>query len=226
MPKRTIFIWDIHGCYDEFKLLIKKLKLQENDIVYLVWDVINKWPKSWKTLKFLFKNRKQFKVIIGNNEINFIRDLKGEEQFTDISKASLKEFSKLKEKIILRPGILEYLETLPLYIEWENFLLIHWWLIPWKSFKEHNVDEITRIREIEGKPWYDSYKWDKKVMYWHWAFDWLRVRENTVWLDTWCVYGKALTAYILESGEIIQQSALDIYVNIYKKDENKWIKKL
>jgi len=209
--KRSIFIWDIQWCYDELKLLLVKLELSSIDKVYFVWDLINKWPKSWKVLKLIYKNRKQFYSVLWNHEVNFLRWLDSGLYDWDIS-----WFKKLKEKLEENPEVLDYLRTLPLYIEKKHFILLHWGLIPGKDIDDHSIDEITRIRELDGKAWYDYYKWEKKVIYGHWAVEWLRLRENTIWLDTWCVYGKALTAYILETWEIIQQQALDVYVNVYK----------
>ena len=39
---RTIFIGDVHGCYDELMDLCKKIDLQEVDYLYFVGDLINK----------------------------------------------------------------------------------------------------------------------------------------------------------------------------------------
>ena len=208
---RTIFIWDIQWCYNEFELLLTKLNLTEDDIVYLVWDIINRWPKSYKTLKYIYKNRKQFRCVLGNHEINFLKYLHWEWYDWDT-----KDFEKLKIKLLEKPAILEYLKNIPLYIETEDFILIHWGLIPWKKLEDHTIDEITRTRDYNWKPWYDYYdEKNKKIIYWHRALDWLRIRKNTIWIDSWCVYWKMLTAYILETWEIIQQQALNLYINVY-----------
>lgn len=224
--KRTIFIWDIEWCYKEFKLLLKKLELTKKDKIYLTWDIIYKWPKNYKVLKFIKKNKKQIKSVMWNHELNFLTRLKWWEiNFT----VNQKKFNKLKEKIEKKPKLLKYLEKLPKYIEKDDFILIHWWLIPWKSLEEHTIYEITNTREINWKPWYEYYKWEKKIIYWHYAVKWLNIRKNTIWLDSWCVYWKSLTAYILETWEIITQNALNSYINLFKnnkENENKWIKKI
>lgn len=221
LQNRTIFIWDVQWCYDELKLLIKKLKLKKNDKVYFVWDLINKWPKSHKVLKYIYKNKYRFKSIKWNHELNFLKWIKWEK---DIDQ---KNFRRLRNKIEKENEkyLITFLENLPLYIEEENFILLHWWLIPNKKIEEHTEEEITTLREFNWKPWYEFYKWEKTIIYWHWAEDSLQIRKNTKWLDSWCVYGKALTAYILETWEIIQQSSLNRYVNIYKnKNQNNIIK--
>lgn len=211
IKSRTIFIWDIHWCYDEFKLLIKKLNIQKDDKVYLTWDIINKWPKSYKILKYVYKNKDKIKTIKWNHEINFLRWLNWEDYNSDWVFEKLKEKIEKKDKLFL----IDFIKEMPLYIEETNFILIHWWLDLNKKLEQHTEDEITRIREINWELWYKNYKWNKKIIYWHNAIDWLQIQWNTVWLDSWCVYWKSLTAYILETWEVISQNALDIYCNVY-----------
>ena len=40
--RRTIFIGDVHGCYDELRELVQKIDLREEDHLYFVGDLINK----------------------------------------------------------------------------------------------------------------------------------------------------------------------------------------
>lgn len=215
---RTIFIGDVHWCFDEFELLIEKLQIQENDTIYLVWDMINKWPKSWKMMKFLYKNRNQYKCILWNNEINFFRYLDKTSDINYISNESQWVFKKLEKKVNDKPEILDYFKNLPLYIDLGNTLLLHGWLDPDKILEEHSEDEITRIREVNDKPWFEQYKDDKLIIYGHWAQNWLNIYNNTIWLDGGCVYWRALHAYILESWNIVTQQALKCYVDVFKKD--------
>lgn len=209
---RTIFIWDVHWCFDEFELLIEKLKIEDNDMIYLVWDMINKWPKSWKVIKFLYKNQNQYKAVLWNHELGFLSTLENKNH-----KYKNEIYTKLSDKFIKHPKICNYFVNLPLYIEEKDFIVLHWGLDPQKSIKDHTKDEITNIREVNNKPWYDQYTWDKKIIYWHWALNWLNIRGKTIWLDTWCAYWWALTAYILETWDIYSQPALDIYQNIFEK---------
>lgn len=209
MSKRTIFIWDIHWCYDELKLLIKKLELKKDDKVYFVGDYINKWPKSFKVLKFLYKNRKQFNWVLWNHDYYFLEKIKNKSKLKDCEK---KLYKKLKEKT----EILDFFKNLPLYIEKENFILVHAWIINWIKLEDQTPEILTTIREENWELWYKNYIWDKKIIYWHNAIDWLQIRKKTIWLDSGCVYWKSLTAYVLETGEIYSQNALDNYINVYK----------
>lgn len=207
---RSIFIWDVQWCYKELKHLLKKIELTENDRVFFVWDLINRGPKSYKVLRLLYQNRKQFKSVVWNHEINFLRYL----EWKNYDESNKKTFKKLKKRLKQKPKILEYLKSLPKYIEEDNFILVHAWIVEWKTLEWHDIDEITRVREYNWKPWYEYYKWTKKIIYWHWAVDGLRIRQNTIWLDSGCVYGKNLTAYVLETWEIITQKAFETYHKI------------
>ena len=217
MSKRTIFIWDVHWCYDELKLLIKELKLSEEDKVFFVGDYINKWPKSFKVLKFLYKNKDQFFGVLWNHDYHFLEWVKWKE----VSYWT-KTFKKLKKKLEEYPEILNFYKNMPLYIENKNFILVHAWIENAIELNNQKIDILTSVREINKKLWYKNYNWDKKIIYWHNALDGLQIRENTVWLDSGCVYWKSLTAYVLETWEIYSQNALDNYVDVYKKIKNEF----
>ena len=229
---RTIFVGDIHWCYDEFLWLLDKINYNKNyDKLYLTWDLINKGPKAKELLDLLI-DTPEIKSVIWNNEVNFIRYLKF--KGVDIEKIGkwIKNYEILKSKglfdktyekqnLLFESYILNfsekhirYLLNLPLWIESKDWILLHWGLVPGKNLESQTLDEITRIRDYNWKPWYKFYTWEKVIIYWHWAADGLRIRENTKWLDSGCVYWKRLTAYIWETKEIIQQSALNIYVDI------------
>ncbi len=214
---RTIFIWDIHWCLDELKLLLKKLKVKKNDRIFLTWDLINKWPKSYKTIKYVYKNSEQIKVVLWNHDYEFLEYSKKRKTKNNLDYLIEKpKFDKLLRKLKKHPKIFRFFKNIPLYIEEDNFLLIHWWLIPWKSLEEHKPVEICNIRMYKWKPWHEYYEWNKKIIYWHWAVAWLNIKENTIWLDSWCCYGNFLTAYILETWEIVKQKAIKQYVDPFK----------
>jgi hypothetical protein len=212
---RTIFIWDVHWCYNELKLLLEKINIEKDDRVFFVWDLVNKGPDSYKVLKLIYKNKEQYKTILWNHEVRLLKAIKWEEL-----KYKSKIFKKLKEKVLKKEKILNFIKEIPLYIEEDDFLLIHWGLIPNKKTEDHTEDELVKLRQINGVLWYNLYEWEKKVIYGHNAVDWLQIREKTIWLDSWCVYWKSLTAYVLETWEVFSQNALDIYENVYKQEKS------
>lgn len=215
MDSRTIFIWDIHGCYKELQLLLKKINLTETDKVYFTWDLIDRWPKSFKVLKYIYENKDRFFVVAWNNDLDFIDWYEWKADFSYCTK----RYEELKNKIEKKEALylIDYLKSLPLFIEDERFILVHAGIKSDKKLEEHSADELTRIRVLDWKPWYYYYNEEKPIIYWHWAKEWLTIRKNTIWLDSWCVYDKWLTAYILETWEIYSQTSTSRYIDLYSQ---------
>lgn len=215
MKKRTIFIWDIHGCYTEFSLLVKKLEIQNHDSVYILGDMINKGPESFQVLEYIYKQL-NFTAILWNHEVNFLLYKQGRR--TPVSKASRNCWATLIKKLKDFPEIEKWLENLPLFIEKNNFICFHWGKMPNKALKTHSAEEITNLRLLDDNiPWYKKYNNNKMAIYWHWAVEGLQIRKNTIGLDSGCAYGWCLSAYILESWEVIQQKSLQAYTKTLQK---------
>ena len=55
-----------------------------------------------------------------------------------------------------------------------------------------------------SRPWDDFYRGDKRVVFGHWARRGLVVAKHCIGLDTGCVYGGKLSAWIAEEDRIVQ----------------------
>ena len=44
-------IADIHGCYNEYINLLKKINFSDNDILYILGDVVDRGPEPIKILQ-------------------------------------------------------------------------------------------------------------------------------------------------------------------------------
>jgi diadenosine tetraphosphatase ApaH/serine/threonine PP2A family protein phosphatase len=221
MTKRTLFIGDVHGCYDELMELVNHIRLTPDDHLYFVGDLINKWPKSLEVVEFV-RNRPNTWCVLGNHEYFSFPDEKMMQDIRDdkliLSEWSKnwiqvqKEKSKPLEEILNKNDNLNWLGSLPHIIERDEFILVHGGLHP--DYGVETPREIsTLIRLVDGQPWYCSYTGAKPIIYGHWAAEGLRIRANTIWLDTGCCFGGALTAYCLESREIWQVRAMRVYVD-------------
>ena len=62
-----------------------------------------------------------------------------------------------------------------------------------------------------GTPWYEVYTGEKIVLFGHWPAREVRRASRAIGLDTGCVYGHLLTAYIIESDEILNVKARRAY---------------
>ena len=209
---RTLVIGDIHGCYDELLDLIKKAGLAASDRVVAVGDLIVKGPRSREVLE-LFAADARFKSVMGNHDLTILRGLRGEEvELTPQQESTLQELAAGRERYRL------YLESLPFMIDLGEHLVVHAGLRPKVPLASQSVDDLTELRTLgadrtsrDGTPWYEEYDGEKRVFFGHWPGLSLRRSSRAVGLDTGCVYGNMLTAYVIETGEEITVPARRAY---------------
>jgi bis(5'-nucleosyl)-tetraphosphatase (symmetrical) len=199
--ERTIFIGDVHGCFDELMILMDKLSYDsDRDRLIFLGDLINKGPDSAKVLSWVFNEKAE--VILGNHE------------YFGLKKGSLQRGAL--------SSWVEWIRSWPLYIDEDEFLAVHAGVVPDYSLAQTPAEVLTRVRtwgngrthshdDQRFPPWYELYQGDKLIVFGHWASRGLVQRENVIGLDTGCVYGNQLTAYILETKEIIQVEAKKAY---------------
>lgn len=216
--KKTFIVGDVHGCFKEFLDLLKKLDYSpKSHRLILVGDIINRGPFSLKMLKWVRK--KGVELVRGNHEQSFIRRVQ-EDGFLNST------FKKLKEN--MKGNLdkwLNWMESLPFYIEDEDFLVVHAGLIPGEHPKYSDPHLLMNIRTWDGQgqdlksesnpAWYSYYKGKKLVVYGHWANQGLNVRSNTIGLDTGCVYGGKLSGVLLPDRKILQVRALQNYYSAF-----------
>ncbi|MBR1453348.1 MAG: metallophosphoesterase, partial [Lachnospiraceae bacterium] len=63
----TYVMSDIHGQYDAFIKMLKKIKLKDSDILYVIGDVIDRGPNSIKTLLYIMEKDNIY-LLAGNHE--------------------------------------------------------------------------------------------------------------------------------------------------------------
>lgn len=99
----TYAISDIHGCYDEFMALLRKISLQEEDELILLGDYIDRGPKSYEMLKWLENVPANVVTLKGNHDDGFCRNVR-----------MMKDFAtKIKNEQTLNPK--SNLDTRKLY---------------------------------------------------------------------------------------------------------------
>jgi predicted phosphodiesterase len=212
MGSRTIVVGDIHGCYDELMALLEKVKLQDSDRVVAVGDLITKGPKSREVLQ-LFMSDKRFRSVIGNHDLTLRRRWNGED--VKLKKAQKHTNKELKAE---RDTFAVYLNSLPFIIDLETHLVLHAGLRPQVALHSQTTGDLTQLRSLgpdreskEGTPWYHVYNGEKIVLFGHWPAPEPRRGPKAIGLDTGCVYGYNLTAYIIETDEFVTVPALKKY---------------
>jgi diadenosine tetraphosphatase ApaH/serine/threonine PP2A family protein phosphatase len=214
---RTIVIGDIHGCYDELIELIEKIELTLEDRVIAVGDLTVKGPKSREVLE-LFSRNPRFSSVIGNHDLALVNFWKDET--SSLKTAQQRTFDELAGN----QHLFEFLASLPPYLELESHVIVHAGIRPGVSLSRQAIADLVELRTLgpdrtsrEGTPWYELYNDDKVVMFGHWPSSSPRIGRRAIGLDTGCVYGYQLTAYILEDHEFISVNAHAAYDRPPKK---------
>jgi predicted phosphodiesterase len=212
MGSRTIVVGDIHGCYDELVDLLDEVKFGGNDRLISVGDLITKGPKNREVLD-RFMSEPNFLAVIGNHDLALRRRWNGEKfKLKASQKPTHKELKKDKEHYV------SYFNSLPFSIDLGTHLVVHAGLRPGVELHSQSTEDMTELRSLgadrearDGTPWYENYDGEKVVLFGHWPSAEPRRGKKAIGLDTGCVYGHQLTAYIVETGELKSVAARRVY---------------
>ena len=152
-------------------------------------------------------------ALIGNHELKFMVAL--ENQHT-LSGALEKLRQDMGEKW---REWLSWMKNWPIYIEEEDFLAVHGGIVPGEHPSQSKKEYLVNIRYWDGEgkdmnnptypPWHECYTGSKLVVYAHWAQQGLKVKKNSIGLDTGCVYGGKLSGLWLPDRKLTQVSSLN-----------------
>jgi len=212
MKSRTIVVGDIHGCYDELMALMEKVNLGERDRVVSVGDLITKGPKNREVLE-IFMTDPRFSTVIGNHDLQLRRKWSGED--VELKPAQREVHRELKGE---KDHFASFFNRLPFWIDLGTHLVVHAGLRPNVELHSQTTGDLTRLRTLgpdreseEGTPWYHVYYGEKTVLFGHWPAPEPRRGKKAIGLDTGCVYGYHLTAYIIETEEFVNVRAKKAY---------------
>ena len=235
-PERRIFIGDIQGCRDELERLLEKLNVDPaRDEVHPVGDLINRGPDSAGVLRVL--RELNAGGVLGNHDMHALRVVAGTrrpgERDTLEELFNADDSADLLDWLAARPFVLTWPDLVCVHAgihpNWDDPLAVLQDLDPLTA--DPHTDFATRVRTCDPdgarptddwpppgppyRPWY-SY-WQERegetrtAVYGHWASAGL-VREPRVrGLDTGCVWGKRLTAWIAEEDRCVHVDAARVY---------------
>ena len=218
MP-RTITIGDVHGCADEFEELLKRLELEPDDRVIQVGDLVNRGPDSHRVIELA--REYQVEAIIGNHELRLLSARKK-------NKLSLLKHDDQATVEQLTTDDWKYLEAMPkfLYDAQIDTVIVHGGFLPNKPWQTQGSNLITNIQVIDKKgnaakrsdapdaaPWADSWGGSPFIVYGHTPRPRVLERKGSIGIDTGCVYGGHLTAYIIEDKSLVQVLAHKAYAH-------------
>jgi diadenosine tetraphosphatase ApaH/serine/threonine PP2A family protein phosphatase len=209
---RTLVVGDIHGCYDELLELMEKARPGSNDRIIAVGDLVTKGPKSAAVLD-LFESDNRFSSVMGNQDLALLRCWRGEDvELTPAQSSALSELAAEAGRFR------NYLESLPFMIDLGEHVIVHAGVRPGVALASQSKDDLAELRTLgadrtsrDGTPWYDAYDGAPVVLFGHWPALEVRRARRAIGLDTGCVYGHRLTAYVIETGELLSVGARRAY---------------
>jgi bis(5'-nucleosyl)-tetraphosphatase (symmetrical) len=226
---RRIFIGDVQGCAAELDALLAAIGLAAGDQVTLVGDLVNRGPDSLGVLRHA--RAIGARAVLGNHDFLLLRVARrrtpGEERFRDVLAApdgpelldwlGRQPVLALDDDIaVVHGGLHPRWDDLPgLAAEMNARVAEHV-----RGRSEPSIEFATTVRycDAEGRrppaddppppppfePWDRFYRGARTVVFGHWARRGLVVGPRLRGLDSGCVYGGALTAWIAEEDRIVQ----------------------
>lgn len=217
MNGRIIAIGDIHGCHQEFAELLGLLELTKDDRLILLGDLVNRGPDSCKVIDLARAHSAL--CLLGNHELRLL-------EYRRTKDESLIKETDLDTHTKLRPEDWAYLEAMPLTHELPdlNMVFVHGGFLPGEPWQKQPAHIVTRIQVIDsnGKPrkrsdapdalpWADQWNGPPFVVYGHTPRPEIYKLKWSVGIDTACVMGGALTAFILPERRFVQVKARKRY---------------
>lgn len=208
MGDRTIIVGDVHGCRAELDALLSRIGFSTGDRLVFVGDLIARGPDSMGVLAIA---RQTGAVIVrGNHEQKIIDWKEGN------GRSTLGE-THLEVAIAMRDVDWTLVETSPLWVDLPEHgaRIVHAGLVPGVAIEEQDPAVLLHVRVVEPKGkgtggkvlWGAAYDGPPHVVFGHNALEGLQIHPWATGLDSGCVYGRALTAMVLDRGEPIPANA-------------------
>ncbi len=192
-------VGDVQGCFGELLDLLQAAGYDRaRHRLAFVGDLINRGPDSRRVLELARTH--EALVVVGNHEDALLAGQSG--GTLDRVRAQLGRDLD---------GWLDWLRTLPTFLRLPDggagAILVHAGIAPGKRPEQCLRSELTRIRNVDGKPWFDSWHGPETVLFGHWAKLGKVDRPLVKGLDTGCVYGGRLTGIYWPSAEWVSVPA-------------------
>jgi len=199
--ERILIIGDIHGCLDMLNRLMDRIQWRpDRDRLIFVGDYVDRGTDSKGVVDYVLALRKcssRVDCLIGNHEAMLLDYLDGKNQASFLLNGgwpTLVSYGVDKKNAdpspMIPPDHLAFYRSLKLYVELEDFYVVHAGFRPKVPVREQNMKDMLWIRY----PFiYSDYDFGKKVIFGHTVFREPLVLENKIGLDTGAVFGNKLT---------------------------------
>lgn len=210
-------IGDVHGCFYTLEKLLAKLPASAE--IIFVGDLCDRGLHTKEVIDLVIKNNHY--CIMGNHDDYMIthaqecmdnedlcvrwnvEDYMGGEQ-------TLQSYENDYETMLQH---VEWLESLPRYIEIERYFITHGFCLPYYERRDSSSSHtgLLKNRISDEEEW--GHDWEKKWreydvvnIFGHTDYKEVEIGENYYGIDTGCVYGGKLTAIQLNSMKIFDEN--------------------
>jgi len=213
MSGRVLAIGDIHGCAVELEDLLARLEPTSDDTVVMLRDLINRGPNSRRVLE-IARGLKAI-CLLGNHELRLLK------HHHSPGKVPLKETDAATLETLKKSDwdFLEKLQTTHHAEEYDT-VFVHGGFLPGIPWAAQGPEIVTRIQVIDpvGQPakraecptgefWADLWMGPPYVVYGHTPRPDIYHLPWSVGIDTACVLGGHLTAFVLPDRRFVQVRA-------------------
>jgi bis(5'-nucleosyl)-tetraphosphatase (symmetrical) len=236
MTGRRIFVGDVQGCRDELERLLELVRFDPTcDVLHPVGDLVNRGPDSLGVLRLM--RELEALSVLGNHDTHLLRvadgtrELRARDTLDDVLAAEDRE--DLLAWLMQQPFVREHPDLFQVHAAihpaWADPVTELLGADPLNA--EERTDFVTRVRYCAADgarpdadwpppaasfaPWFEH--WERRpgetrmVVFGHWARMGLVERPLLRGLDTGCVWGKELTAWIAEENRIVHAPAARVY---------------
>ncbi len=228
---RRIFVGDVQGCREELEALIAAVGCRAGDAWYCVGDLVNRGPDSAGVLRRV--RDLGARVVLGNHDLHLLRVAAGSrrpsarDRFDGVLRspdadrligwlAAQPVFLVENDLVVVHAGLHPAWTDVPAIATTANAAVAD----HVRGALDERIVFATEVRYCDAhgqrpltddpppgppfQPWDIFYKGERIVVCGHWARRGLVVGARLRALDTGCVYGGSLTAWIAEEDRIVQ----------------------
>ncbi|MGC1308373.1 MAG: metallophosphoesterase [Phormidesmis sp.] len=147
---RRIFIGDIHGHYDGLMRLVAMIAPTRKDTLHFVGDLIDRGPKSAQVIEFVRQGNHP--CVLGNHEHLLLNAFPDQDPHLGAFQGWLN--SGGQPTLTSYPNTetllehVEWLKTLPLYLDLGDIFLVHAGIDPYKALRQQTRMDFCWIRDV------------------------------------------------------------------------------